>query len=367
MSATIKEGSIASIIEESLCIEVTTHCNSDCRHCFVQAAGLERSSLSDDVVKKIIAEGYDAGYRGLHITGGEPLLWEGLLKALDYAFDIGYQTATMNTNGRLLTEDVAQKLVAYDGLSISVSLDGPETLHDRLRGKGAYKQAVSGIDQAIEAGIDLRIFTIARKSLLPVLPHFIDDLFNKFYGIKYLTLIQLIDVINDGFDLAEELLDPDDFLQLVQTLALLNLYGLRAKLKNNQLANIVSKLMGTPWLPQAHPLCKEGSLIIMADGNICLSHSSRDSFGKYAPGIIQKVLSSDEYQLAAGPNQSRCPACKYTELCRKNGMVRPWEPQVNPHPKEPYCKRVLDSVVVRSPREKSCSKHSPLTSVVIGQ
>jgi sulfatase maturation enzyme AslB (radical SAM superfamily) len=344
MSATNPTGTLTSVIEESLCIEVTTQCNSDCLHCFVHAGVAERPSLSDDVVKQIITEGYVAGYRGLHITGGEPLLWEGLFRALDYAFEIGYRTTTLNTNGWLLTETIAKKLAAYNGLSISVSLDGPKKLHDRLRGKGAYRQAVAGINRAIEAGVDLRIFTVARKSLLPVLPHFSNDLFNRYDGIKHLTLIQLIGGKDNGIGVTEELLDPNDFLQLVQTVALLNLCGLVVTVKNNQLVNIVSKLLNMPWVPQAHPLCSHGSMVIKADGNICLSHSSRDSFGKYAPGMIQKVLSSDEYWLRAGPNQSECPACKYSELCSANGMVQPWEHRMSASPQTPYCRKVLDKV-----------------------
>jgi len=345
MNATTKTEKPASIIEESLCIEVTTLCNSDCLHCFVRAKAAKRPSLPEDVVKQIIAEGFVAGYRSLHLTGGEPLLWEGLFNALDYAFDTGYRAATMNTNGRLLTESAAQKLVAYDGLSISVSLDGPEKLHDRLRGKGAYKQAVAGIDRALDTGLDLRIFAVARKSLLPVLLYFSNNLFDRFDGIKYLTLIQLISVSNNGFGLAKELLDPDDFLKLVQRVALLNLCGLPIRIKNNQLANIASKLMGMPWVPLAHPLCTRGSMIIMADGNICLSHSIRDSFGKFAPGMLQKVLYSNEYQRAVRPDQSDCPACKYTELCKANGMVRPWQHQIAAKSQIPYCRKVLDKVV----------------------
>jgi molybdenum cofactor biosynthesis enzyme MoaA len=116
--------------EESLCIEVTTHCNGECHHCFVHTEISERSKLPVDLVKEIISEGYTTGFRNLHITGGEPLLWEGLFDALDFAFDLGYQTVFLNTNGTLLAQDINRQLADYAGLSISVSLDGPEMLHE---------------------------------------------------------------------------------------------------------------------------------------------------------------------------------------------------------------------------------------------
>ncbi len=348
MNGNIEEEPCWGVSEETLSIEVTTQCNGDCLHCFVHAGVLERSSLSVDVVKEIIAEGYNTGYRYLHITGGEPLLWEGLFVAMDYAFGMGYKKVYMNTNGTLITKDVNRRLAAYDNLSISVSLEGPEALHDHLRGKGSYRRTVPGIEKALNAGSDLIIFTIARKGLLSDLPHFVDELYRKFPTIKYVTLIQLIRVTGDGFPLSEELIEPADFLRLVQTVSLLNLYGLRTNVKNNPLASVVSKLIDMPWIPHAHPLYREGSMIVRANRNISLSHSSRVSFGKYAPGMIQKVLSSDEYRRAVAPNESTCPSCCYTDFCRENGMVRPLGKYMDMHPEVPYCKRVLDMCCFRN-------------------
>ena len=333
-----------AVRDECLSIEVTTYCDGECLHCFAQTGVAKRSRLPVDVVKGVIREGYDTAYRRLHITGGEPLLWEGLFTALDYTIGIGYQKVTLNTNGRFLTRDVAQRMAAYQNLSISVSLEGPEALHDRIRGKGSYKRTVAGIDNALEAGVDLAIFTVAGKTLLSLLPHFADEVYQRFPGIKYLTLIQLIAATDTGFALTEELLGPQEFLQLVQTAGLLNLAGLRTNVKNSPLSRVVSKLIDMPWVPPTYPLYRSGSIIVMANGNISLSHSNRDSLGKYAPGMIQKVLSSDEYRRAVAPDFSTCPSCKYTDLCRENGMIRPAERHMDLQPEVPYCKRVLDRI-----------------------
>jgi MoaA/NifB/PqqE/SkfB family radical SAM enzyme len=343
------KGNVAQVLSEAvrdecLSIEVTTYCDGDCLHCFALTGVSKRSSLCVDVVKEAVREGYNSAYRRLHITGGEPLLWEGLFTALDYAFGIGYRKITLNTNGRFLTEDVAGRFAAYPGLSISVSLEGPEALHDRIRGDGSYKRTVAGIDKALEAGVDLAIFTVAGKSLLSILPHFVDEIYQKFPGIKYLTLIQLIAAIDNGFALKEELLGPEEFIQLVQTAGLLNLAGLRTNLKNSPLARVVSKLIDMPWVPPTYPLYREGSIIVMANGNISLAHSSRQSLGQYAPGMIQKVLSSDEYRRSVAPDLSTCSSCKYTDLCKENGMLRPAARHMDLQPEVPYCKRVLDRI-----------------------
>jgi MoaA/NifB/PqqE/SkfB family radical SAM enzyme len=338
------EGTLPGVREESLSIEVTNCCNSNCLHCFARAGMLSRSSLSADLVKEIVAEGYDAGYRHLHITGGEPLLWNGLFETLDYCFDRGYEAAFLNTNGTLLTKNVSRRLAAYDHLSISVSLEGPEPLHDQLRGEGSYRRAVRGIARALEADNNLIVFTIARKGLLPELPHFAESLYRRFPRIGYLTLIQLVRVADIRFALFHELLEPKDFLQLVQTISLLNLYGLHVIVLRNPLVNVVSKLIRMPWIPHAHPLYRDGSMIVMANGNITAVHSSRNSFGRYKAGMIQKILCSDAYRKVVEPDETICPSCNYVDVCRENGMVRPSEGYCDMFPEVPYCKRVLEKL-----------------------
>ena len=184
MSDKVEEKIYQHISQEYLGIEVTTRCNSACSHCFALAGITESSSLSIDLVKEIITEGYDTAYRHLHITGGEPLLWEGLFEALEYAFDLGYKSILLNTNGTLLTDDINKSLAAYAGLMISVSVQGPEALHDSVRGKGSHMRTLQGIEKALDAGVDLLIFTTACKSLLPVLPRFADEIYKKYPCIK---------------------------------------------------------------------------------------------------------------------------------------------------------------------------------------
>ena len=174
---------------DRLSLEVTTRCNSFCSHCFVRARGQQRSSLAPDLVRTITREGYEAGYRRLHITGGEPLLWEGLLPVFDYAFALGYQAAFLNTNGTLLTRELSRKLAMYRGLAISVSLQGPRERHELVRGKGSYDRALKGINNALNAGLPVHIYTTVSRSMIPDLPGFAEQVFDTYPGLEQLTFI----------------------------------------------------------------------------------------------------------------------------------------------------------------------------------
>jgi MoaA/NifB/PqqE/SkfB family radical SAM enzyme len=326
---------------DRLSIEVTTHCNSSCSHCFVHARGPLRSSLSPGLVRTVVREGYEAGYRLLHITGGEPLLWDGLLSIFDYAFALGYKKALLNTNGTLLTGEAARKLAAYHGLAVSVSLQGPRRRHDLIRGKGSYDRARKGIENALNAGLCVGIFTTVGRSMIPDLPRFAEQVFGIYPGIERLTFIQMIRVPGDVFNLSQEVLNPDDFLRLIQMISLLNLYGLKVDLLNNPLAVVASKVLKMPWVPRSPPLYRPGSLMISADLRITLAHSTTDHFGIYKPGILPKIISSEDYGRAVSEDRLICRNCVYSRLCSKEGMLRPSEWYRDMFQKIPYCKRVL--------------------------
>ena len=324
---------------DCLSVEVTTHCNSSCSHCFVRARGPRRSSLAADLVRTMVREGYEAGYRHLHITGGEPLLWHGLPRLFDHAFGLGYQTAFLNTNGTLLTGKVSRKLAAYGGLAVSVSLQGPKQLHDRIRGKGSYDQALTGIDNALRAGLPVYVFATVGRTLLPELPRFAQELYAAFPDIKELTLIQLNRVPEDVFDLSKEVLSPDEFIKLVRTTSLLNLYGLKSDVLHNPLAAVVARFLRMPRVPPSSPLYRPGSIMITAENRITLAHSTTDDFGIYEPGILSKTINSIDYGHAVSQDLLICANCVYSPLCSMDGLVRPSEWYRDMLPQVPYCKR----------------------------
>ena len=326
---------------DRLSIEVTTRCNSSCSHCFVRARGPLRSSLAPGLVRTMVREGYEAGYRHLHITGGEPLLWNGLLSIFDYAFALGYETAFLNTNGTLLTPELSLKLAGYNGLGVSLSLQEPRRRHDLIRGKGSYNRALKGIENALNAGLPIHIFTTVGRSMIPDLPRFAEGLFVTLPGIEQLTFIQLIRVPEDVFDLSTEVLSPDDFLRLVRMISLLNLCGLKVDLLNNPLAAVASRVLKMPWVPLSPPLYRSGSIMITAELRITLAHSTKDDFGVYQPGILPKIISSDDYRRSVAQDRLICQNCVYSHLCRMGGMLRPSEWYRDMFPQVPYCQRVL--------------------------
>ncbi len=325
MNSAVPDYIQALIKKDSLSIEVTTRCNSSCGHCFARAGRDTAHHMVLPTALSIAGEGVSLGYPNLHITGGEPLMWPHLFNLIEQALTMGYDSVFINTNGTLLTADAAKRLAGFDGrVTLSISLQGPEELHDRVRGD-SFTAAIAGLGEALAAGIGVCVFTSVGKSLIPELPCFAEFLFDTYPAIKELTLIQLIRVHGDVIDLSGELLSPGEFLSMVRMTALLNLYGYRVTVLQNPLATVASRAMAMPWVASALPLHRGGGIIVMADGNITLAHSTRDSFGSYETGMLGKVLGSGEYQRAVGPDDAACGGCRFMAICREHGMMRPSE------------------------------------------
>jgi radical SAM protein with 4Fe4S-binding SPASM domain len=152
---------------------LTERCNLACRHCYQAGPVLEMDyeeicgAIAD--VKTAI-EGWAKDYEmdvspSLHLTGGEPLLREDLIPILRYASGCGFSLSLMS-NGTTIDRAVAEQLKAAGVADVQISLDGLESTHDGLRGRGSFQSAVEGITSLVEEGIDTNInLTVSRMNM----------------------------------------------------------------------------------------------------------------------------------------------------------------------------------------------------------
>ena len=85
-------------------------------------------------------------------------------------------------------------------------------------------------------------------------------------------------------------------------------------------------------------------MIVMASRQMAVVHSNRNSFGRYRPGMIRKVLASHEYRKTVAPDEATCPSCEYAHVCKENGMVRPSQGYGDLYVDTPFCRQVLDRI-----------------------
>lgn len=119
--------------------DVTSRCNLNCKHCYVDADAKNTAEPSTEKAKTIIDQLKKAQVFRLSFSGGEPLLREDICELTKYASQ--FFPLEIATNGLLLTMETAEKLKAAGVATVQMSMDGLEDAHDYLRGrKGAFKK-----------------------------------------------------------------------------------------------------------------------------------------------------------------------------------------------------------------------------------
>jgi len=132
-----------------LFLEVTRRCNLACRYCGSSCTGreLERELGTPqwiDVARQVAGD-FDAGQVMVAVTGGEPLLKDGIFDLFNELHTLGFRYGLV-TNGVLVDRDAARRMVAAGVGSVSISMDALPELNDQLRGKGSSKKVVEAVE-----------------------------------------------------------------------------------------------------------------------------------------------------------------------------------------------------------------------------
>lgn len=153
-------------------MELTRDCNLSCSHCLIKKEKKEiplepALSLLDQLVTEQVFK--------IYFTGGEPLLYPGLLDLLERIKGKSIWSL-VQTNGLLVTEELAHSL-SHAGLgACDLPLFGitPET-HDAVTGKkGSFNELFSAIDTLTKAGVRTFVSFTVLKSNVHQLPQFFD-------------------------------------------------------------------------------------------------------------------------------------------------------------------------------------------------
>ncbi len=139
---------------------LTERCNLACRHCY--QSGVKQGEMGFGAIRRVAgevsdmlqdwAERYELRFSpSFNVTGGEPFLRDDLVKIIELLAARGFEVYLL-TNGTLIDREQAGRL---KGLvqGVQVSMEGPEKVHDSIRGRGSFQKAVSGVENLVEQNI----------------------------------------------------------------------------------------------------------------------------------------------------------------------------------------------------------------------
>jgi MoaA/NifB/PqqE/SkfB family radical SAM enzyme len=132
---------------KAVVFKINNICNMNCKMCNYSNAGYfsEGKILPETIFKRVMDEIYQ-NVPVIVITGGEPLITKNFYNYLRYTKE-HKMICTMVTNGWYLKECAAEIVKSKIDL-LSISIDGPRSVHDNIRRKrGAYDRALLGIKE----------------------------------------------------------------------------------------------------------------------------------------------------------------------------------------------------------------------------
>jgi len=190
--------------------EVTRSCNLNCVHCRAASLlGPYPGELSTDRCLRLIDDIASMSKPVIILTGGEPLLRPDIFEIAAYGTQKGLRMV-MATNGTLVDEALARKMIESGIQRVSISIDGPDAQsHDVFRGEpGAFEGAMRGIETMKSAGMEFQINTTITTANLHQIKE-IHDLALKIGAAAH--HIFLLVPTGRGKDLAQEAITAADY------------------------------------------------------------------------------------------------------------------------------------------------------------
>ena len=144
-------------------LAITYRCNNDCPHCY---NGRPRSfpELETDAWRGILDRLWRVGVPHICFTGGEATLRDDLPELIRHAKELGQITGLLSNGRRLSDRSYTDRLVEAGLDHIQVTLESSQPgIHDQMVARrGAWRQTVDGIQNALTAGL----FVMTNTTLL---------------------------------------------------------------------------------------------------------------------------------------------------------------------------------------------------------
>jgi AdoMet-dependent heme synthase len=149
---------------------LTERCNLRCLHCYQDGrpAGemtpeeiVRTTTILSDTISQW-SELYEIPFSpSINVTGGEPFLHPDLSEILTSLHRNNFDLYIL-TNGTLVDRREAAMLAEIPVKGVQVSLEGPEKVHDNIRGKGSFQSAIRGVIHLLSQNLRVTLnFTLS--------------------------------------------------------------------------------------------------------------------------------------------------------------------------------------------------------------
>ena len=152
-------------------ISIANRCNLRCLMCQIPEAPVS-AEMTTAEVKALISDAANFHPASIVFSGGEPLLREDILDLITFVNQRKINTC-LTSNGTLIDDEMAHKLRAAGVGVVNISVDGPQEIHESLRGKGNFTKALAALKNLSRHKIETTIATMVCKQNYKFMPYII--------------------------------------------------------------------------------------------------------------------------------------------------------------------------------------------------
>ncbi len=349
---------------DTILLKVASQCNINCSYCYVYNMGDDSwadmpNFISQDTIKSVSKELKELCINqqrsfAIVLHGGEPLLLgarrlEALLHSLRSAIPEHY-CISIQTNGMLISDKILELCSKYK-TSISISLDGPETIHNANRvghhGENTFHRVKAGIEKLKSHPDSEFLFA----GLLAVInphsnPH---DIYNFFKSVGTSSVDFLYrDGNHDKLPFGKTSFNSTEYGKWL--VSLLEIYlADQTPIKIRILDDIIRLALGGIGIKEGVGITDFGIAVIDTDGTVTKNDTLKSSH-KGADRFVEKwninihrlidIFSSNEFANAhelQRPTSSICQTCSELQICGGGMPLHRWKTGTNYANPSIYC------------------------------
>jgi len=184
-------------LPETLGIKLTNRCNLRCAHCYQwNESGYHRDMSPSEQIRDLdiaVFEGLLEETRPvksrLYLWGGEPLVHREIERILELLEQDPRET-TICTNAHFIGKHINALCRISENLEFLIAVEGFETEHDALRGKGSFNKVMSTIDELLRLRAEGRF-----KGKLSIHTVMSDRMIGRLYELMELYESKAIDLV----------------------------------------------------------------------------------------------------------------------------------------------------------------------------
>ncbi len=309
--------------KESECISFTItptlFCNARCEYCFQK--GVTQNRMNEKTMKSVInfiksiSLRYGAKKVNIRWFGGEPLLEQQVIKYVSFElinhFGRENYTASITTNGSLITDDVLDLFYCCNIFDVQITLDGLKNRYNQIKNYYNNKNNFSSVCKNIEKCLKREIFVCIRLNISKT---------------NYDEILMLIEYLDERFKCYKEsglfTISPSTISGSKEDCSLLSYQSEEMRWI---LSNVYEKLYKLEYdvfeLGQIGTICdayRYHSYFIDPDGEIyrCdrLIGKKQHSIGNVYEGI--KISNAELLSCLTQKLPEKCNSCKILPMCQ---------------------------------------------------